>query len=300
MSKYSRYIGAVVCLLCAICLIIIGTALGKETRCYDNYITIVNTEEGYGQDICTKLDEKQKLLENEKLMSYTFWEEKQSVMVSDEESLRQAETTVLTIRGSSEHLLPYGKILQMEDKSGCLIGRKTAWQLFGTYHAENLYVRYENQIFQVRGVLNEPEDILVIQKQSNIEAILNRITIKKQSGRSVPETVEDFTGTYGVSGEVLRFDFYRGLSWIFELVPGKWSDFSGWKQNISSAKKQWELLESTEKSVMEIMFLRQTKKAASCFIIACVLGSFAVGIVLYGHNRKENSEISLTAYTAEK
>lgn len=290
MSRYSRYMGAVVCLLCSICLIIIGMAFWKENKYYDNYVTIVNTDGGYEEDTCNELDEKQKSLEKEKLMSYTLWGEKQGVFVSDGENLRQTSTTVLTIRGSSEHLLPYGKILQKEDKSGCLIGRKTAWQLFGTYHAENLYVQYDKQIFQVRGVLNEPDDILVIQKQSNIDTILNRITVKKQSGRSVSETVQDFNGRYGVGGEVIRFDFYGGLSWAFELIPGKWSDFSGWKQNISSVKKQWGVLESVEKSTMEIMLLRQTKKAVICFILAWVLGSLAVGIVLHGTNRKENSE----------
>lgn len=278
MSRYSRYIGTVVCLLGSICLIITGTVLWKETRCYDNYVTIVNTDGGYEEDVCNELDEKQEWLEREKLMSYTLWGEKQGVSVSDGENLRQTSTTVLTLRGSSEYLLPYGKILQKEDKSGCLIGRKTAWQLFGTYHAENLYVQYEKQIFQVRGVLNEPEDILVIQKQSNIDTILNRITVKKQSGRSVPQTVADFTERYGVSGEVIRFDFYGGLSWVFELIPGKWSDFSGWKQNISSVKKQWGVLESAEKSTMEIMFLSHTKKAVICFILGlamtCVLAPF--------------------------
>lgn len=288
------------CLLCSICLMITGTVLWKETRCYDNYVTIVNTDGGYEEDVCNELEEKQQWLEREKLMSYTLWGEKQGVFVSDGENLRQTSTTVLTIRGSSEHLLPYGKILQKEDKSGCLIGRKTAWQLFGTYHVENLYVQYEKQIFQVRGVLNEPEDILVIQKQSSIDTILDRITVKKQSGRSVPETVSDFTGRYGVSGEVIRFDFYGGLSWVFELIPGKWSDFSGWKQNISSVKKQWGVLESAEKSTMEIMFLRHTKKAVICFMISWVLGSLAVGIVFRGHNRRQNSKISLRPHTVEK
>lgn len=286
MSRYSRYIGTVVCLLGSICLIITGTLLWKETRCYDNYVTIVNTDGGYEEDVCNELDEKQEWLEREKLMSYTLWGEKQGVLVSDGENLRQTSTTVLTIRGSSEYLLPYGKILQKEDKSGCLIGRKTAWQLFGTYHAENLYVQYEKQIFQVRGVLNEPEDILVIQKQSNIDTILNRITVKKQSGRSVPETVADFTERYGISGEVIRFDFYGGLSWVFELIPGKWSDFSGWKQNISSVKKQWGVLESAEKSTMEVTLLSHTKKAVICYILGLVM---TCALVPFIYQRKRES-----------
>ncbi len=300
MSRYGRYIVALMCLLCAICLVIIGTVLWKKTEYYDNYITIVNTDGGYEEDVFSKLDEKQKSLEKEKLMNYTLWGEKQGGSVSDGENLRQTNTTILTIRGSSEYLISYGKILQEEDKSGCLIGRKTAWQLFGTYHAEKLYVKYEGQIFQVRGVLHEPEEILVIQKQSNIDTILDRITVKKQSGSSVPKTVQDFTERYGVSGEVLRFDFYGGLSWLFELIPGKWSDFSGWNQNISSAKEEWELLESTQKSMMELMFLRQTKKAFICFLFALVLASCAVGIALCRHNRKRHGKILLRDHTLEK
>ena len=297
MSKYGRYVGDAVCLLCAIFLIIMGSVLWKETKCYDNYVTIVNTEGEYGENICSQLEEKQEVLEKESRMSYTIWGEKQGAFVSNEENLRQTNTTVLTIRGSSEYLLPYGKILQKEDKRGCLIGRKTAWQLFGTYHAENLYVQYENQIFQVRGVVSEPENILVIQKQSNIDTILNRITVKKQSGSSVAETVQDFTVRYNVGGEVLRFDFYSGISWIFELIPGKYSDFSGWKQNASSVKKQWILLDSTEKSMMEIVFLKQRKKAFTCFIFAWLLGSFVMGNMLCRHNWKKAAKYLIGSHS---
>ena len=123
----------------------------------------------------------------------------------------------------------------------------------------------------MRGIVNEPEDILVIQKQSNLDTVLNRVTLKKQSGRTVPETVQDFKTRYGVEGEVLRFDFYRGFSWILEMIPGKWSDFSSWKQNITSTKNKWKLLESTEKSSLEVMMLKQSKRAVGCFVLSGVL-----------------------------
>lgn len=271
MSKYIRYIGGVVCLLCILCLVIVGMALWQGSSFYENSITMINLNGVYEDTICNGMDKKQELLEQEKRMSYTFWGEKRGISISDRENLRQANVNVLTIRGSSEYLIPWGKILQKDDRKGCLIGRKTAEQLFGTHHAENLYIQYENEIFQVRGIVNEPEDILVIQKQRNTDAVLNRITIKKQSGRTVLETVQDFKTRYGVEGEVLRFDFYRGFSWILEMIPGKWSDFSSWKQNIISTKNKWELVESVEKSSLEVMVLKQSKRAVGCFGVACVL-----------------------------
>jgi hypothetical protein len=275
------------CLLSAVCLFIAGITYWQKTSCYENYVTIINKTGSYEEEFCNLIDEKQETLEIEKIMNFTFWGEEADVLISDKENLRQTRTTLLTIRGSSEHLIPYGKILQKEDKKGCLIGKKTAEKLFGTHRAENLYVQYENQMFQVRGILNEPEDILVIQKQSTIDAILNGITIKRKSHSTVPETVENFCVTYGVNGEALRFDFYRGFSWLLELIPGKWSDFSGWKQNISAVKKEWELLESSEKSMSELNFLRHTKKAIGCFAFACVgLGGC---IVIFRHNSKENT-----------
>lgn len=279
MNGYGRYIGGVVCLLCIFCLVIMGTAFWQEGSFYENYVTIINPDGVYEDTICNDMDKKQESLEQEKRMSYTFWGEKRGILINDKENLRQANVNVLTIRGSSEFLIPCGKILQKDDKKGCLIGRKTAEELFGTHHAENLYIQYEHEIFQVRGIVDEPEDIFVIQKQGNTDAVLDHITIKRQSGRTVPETVQDLKTRYGVDGEALRFDFYRRGSWILELIPGKWSDFSGWRQNIRSAENKWKLLESTEKSSLEVVRLEQSKRAAGCYTVAGVLMvAFSLGV----------------------
>lgn len=271
MNRYGRYIGGAVCLLCIFCLAIVGTALWRENSFCENYVTMIKRDGVYEDTICNDVDKKQEALEQEKRMSYTFWGEKRGISISDKENLRQANVNVLMIRGSSEYLIPCGKILQKDDRKGCLIGRKTAEQLFGTHHAENLYIQYEHEIFQVRGIVNEPEDIFVIQKQNNTEDILNHITIKKRPDRTVPETLQDFKVRYGVDGEVLRFDFYRNLSWILELIPGKWSDFSGWKRNIAATKDNWNFLEGSEKSSLEMMMLEKNKRSVGCFVMACVL-----------------------------
>lgn len=280
MSKYGRYIGGAMCLLSAICLFIAGTTYWQKTACYENYVTIINQTGSYEEELCNHIDEKQETLEKDKRMNFTFWGEEADVFISDKDNLRQTKTTLLTIRGSSEYLIPYGKILKKEDTKGCLMGKKTAEKLFGTYRAENLYVKYENQMFQVRGILNEPEDIFVIQKQSTIDAMLNRITIKRKPHSTVMENVENLCVTYGVGGKALRFDFYRSFSWILELIPGKWSDFSGWKQNTSAAKEEWQLLKGSEKSMSELKFLSHTKKAMGCFACGCVAAVLFMNTIL--------------------
>ena len=168
---------------------------------------------------------------------------------------------ILTICGSSEYLFPYGKVLHQEDKEGCLIGKKTAEKLFGSHKAEGLVLKYNNKEFQVRGVFNKPEEILVIQKREEMEGRLNRVTVKKERGKTAAETARLFGDTYGIYGEVLRWDYYQSLTWILEMIPGKWSDFEGFRKNLESKKEEFRILSYVEKEYHRNYIYRRNKKS---------------------------------------
>lgn len=103
-------------------------------------------------------------LEQEEPVGFTAWEEESDQRITDGEGLRSASASLLRIFGTSEYLLPYGKILQASDKEGCLIGEKTAQKLFGSGKAEGLMVLCGGRELVIRGVIKEPEEILVFQE----------------------------------------------------------------------------------------------------------------------------------------
>lgn len=291
MRKYGRYMIVSMYLLCLFSLILMGMVLHKENTFYDNYITIANTSGTYEQETLTNLENIEEKIkqEQEQTMTYTLWGEEKEQQVKDRDNLRQSNVTVLTLWGSSWQIIPYGKILQKEDTTGCLVDRTTAEQLFGNYQAEGLYVQYKERLFQVRGVINVQAPVLVIQHQNDMGGTLNRITMERKQGDSVVETVEKFLAVYGVNGEPLRFDFYRSPEWILELIPGKWSDFDGWKKNILSYQKKWSFLQQAQKGIMEHFYENQMKKEVLCFLVA---GGMMVLFCITGgkyYSRKHNS-----------
>ena len=268
MSGYSRYIARVVCLLCIFCLFFAGMNLKQKNTFYDNYVTILNTSGAYGDDTVKNVENTEEAMEKKYIMNYTFWGEVQKQQIGDKDNLRHTDVTVIALWGTSEQIIPYGKKFQKEETTGCLIGTKAAEKVFGTRLAEGLYIQYNDQTFQVRGVVDIQEPVLIVQKQENMTGILNRITVRKRTGENVQETLQKFTSAYGVSGEALRFDFYRSPVWMLEVIPGKWSDFAGWKQNIQSYQKKWVLLGSAQKGIMEFLYEKQVRKEVLCFLFA--------------------------------
>lgn len=270
MRTYGRYAFFGVCLLFITLCGIKGNLVFSSGSNLVKNVTIINQDGTYELD---SLKQAEKSIEDtsQTPMDFTVWGEKTGEAVSTLEGLKQTTVSVLSIYGSSELLLPYGKILQKEDLEGCLLGEKTAEKLFGSHKVEGESVQYQGKEFQIRGVLSEPEEILVIQKSAAGDGTLNRITVKAQKGRRVSETVSAFKSKYGLSGEVLRFDFYQNFNWLVELIPGKWSDFDGWTQNMEEKTQEFSLLSGVQKSTMEVLYLTKIKQGIFYMVFAILL-----------------------------
>lgn len=193
----------------------------------------------------------------EDTVSFTVWAQEENKTIEAEGFGRKKQADVLWICGSSQLLLPYGKILSPEDPAGCLVDEKTAFDLFGSRQVEGSRVTVDGRTWVVRGVFPSPGKLLILQDSREGEEITwDRITVCRKPGQSVRSAGEDFLVRHGMDGTLLRWDFYQDLSWLGELVPGKWSDFSGWSENIREKSQELRQLLQTEKSAVELEYLR--------------------------------------------
>ncbi len=196
--------------------------------------------------------------ETENGMEITAWNRKQ-MYITDADGCRSICVEAVEISGSSELLLPYGKILHKEDVEGCILGQGAAWELFGSRNVEGLTLCYGERELTIRGVLETPENFIMVETNEANNCFC-RITLKTQEGIPKKMSAERFAGSYGIAAEQIRFDLFSKER-LLELIPGKWSDFSGWSENISVWRQDAVFLVSVEKSSLEVLWLTLWGKA---------------------------------------
>lgn len=207
-------------------------------------------------------------LKSEYPADVTAWRELKNEPVFNAGGFHSTVTNAILINGSSELLVPYGKVLHEADREGCLIGEKTAERLFGNRNAEGLTLRYRDRELTVRGVVKEPADLLML--EAGEEETFNRITVLRQDGQSVKPQGEQLINTYGVSARLLRWDFFS-WEWLSEMIPGKWSDFAGWRKSFERKGEELNFLFSVEKTIMDEVFLTATGKGAAEILSGSIL-----------------------------
>lgn len=194
-------------------------------------------------------------------MAFTAWGEMPDVTVTDPDLGRRVETDALVLDGPSELVLPLAPVLPQGDTDGCLIGEETAWELFGSTQVTGDRICIGNETRIIRGVVNLPQSGVVFEGVKGIAetgteedgGVYDRITV----GGGKAEDAEAFLVQNGLDGKILRLDYLSGLHWLTELIPGKWSDFPGWKNNFTQKKEDFGLLFQINKNSIEIYFMRQ-------------------------------------------
>lgn len=215
----------------------------------------------------------------EETFSFAAWTELKNESVSTEFG-KGVNADVAAVYGPSCCVLPVGKNLDIEDTRGCILGGKLAESLFGSHQAEGQKLIWRDQTWIVRGVVKEPSDFLMVQASGMDEPVVfDRISIAAGRADDRRLKAEDFINSYGLSARVLRWDYLYGISWTEELIPGEWSDFDGWKQNIKTHKQAVKMLRTMERSSIEDVGLRFRQKGnwlGILGIICCGAGVYAV------------------------
>lgn len=194
--------------------------------------------------------------------AFTVWGELADQRILDPDLARSIKADVVILCGESERLLPQAPVLFSDDTKGCLIGEETAWELFGSTKVIGDEIRIGNEIRLIRGVMDWPKEGVVI--TGSLQGITegtgdekcsfyDRITLSSKKTADG----EAFLARNGLAGRALRFDDLRGLSWLSELIPGRWSDFSGWKENYRNKRQDFELVMQVHKNSLEIYYVEQ-------------------------------------------
>lgn len=276
--------GISVCgIVAALVFLMLGRYWSEQGEPYVKNLTI--QEEGQGIDaawlrsgLCSVMQGED--VENEEQTKYTFaaWKQLKKEAVTTELRGKCSHVDVLAIYGSSHCILPIGKNLSVEDDNGCIIGRGLAEGLFGGTHVEGSSIRWREREWVVRGVVEEPSDLLVVQASVMMEDIsFDRINLVAKEGQDKRQLEEGFISSAGLSAHALRWDYLYGLHWLREMIPGKWSDFAGWEQNFKTYQEAVNEAKMAERNSVEELGLEYKKKGGVFTVLGILFGVAGVG-----------------------
>lgn len=204
------------------------------------------------------------LREAEGNQTFTAWGELADAEVIDPDLGKGIRTELLLLDGTSELVLPLAPVLPQGDTYGCLIGEKTAWELFGSTKVTGDQIRIGDETRMIRGVVDVPQSGVVL--GGNIEEPAEAGADAQEDGRyyeritvggGKAEDTKAFLERNGLDGELLRLDYLNSPGWLTELIPGKWSDFPGWMENFARSKQDFLLLTRVQKNSVELYYMRR-------------------------------------------
>lgn len=213
--------------------------------------------------------------------AFAAWGELEGQTVTDPDLGRSTAADVLVCCGMPELVFAQTGLSE-DDDAGCLIGEETAWELFGSTRVAGDEICIGNGTWTIRAVTHQPKrGIVVAGSVKDIAegsggsagggdaAPYNRITIESRDAAEG----EAFLVRHALDGKLLRLDYLRNMSWLFELVPGKWSDFYGWKENCKEKKEDFLLLARVQKNSVELYYEEQCRLSAhnAALSAVCVL-----------------------------
>lgn len=280
-KKRKKYRWLSVFLTVSLVLCLLATYIyQKKLSDFSNIITIEASENGFQQTSIEAIRQEQKskktaeseragkknIIGQSEAFSFTAWTERKDQLVEAEFSGRQTTADCYLLMGDSYLVLPWGKNLYADDTEGCIIGAAVAQTIFGGTEVEGQTLLYDERTLTVRGVVQEPDDILLCQMQeqtgigsgtdSDSAVTFDRINllVTEESG-TASQTVEQFINCYGLDADSLHFERKQNLHWLTELTPGKWSNFSGWSTNLKTLQSDRQRLRQCEKSGIESLYM---------------------------------------------
>ena len=257
---------AVFFLAACLSILLAGLALQDAGRIRQNISILLENSPVTGAQVDAMRNMEQA---REDGIDFVAWQEYKNIRVMNVDGTGAASANVLEFSGSSE-LLALERHLPQEDVAkSCLIGERTAEELYGSRSARGNILCYEGREYTVQGVLREPGNLVVLQNDDE-NAGFGRLTIAPEEGRSRGRTAEQFLAGYGLDGRQLRYDML-GLSYFVELAPGKWSDFAQVKQSVLKMQDDIVCLLATEKSSIELLWFRDMGLAVTGFLVGFVL-----------------------------
>lgn len=282
------------CIVLAAISFAVGRSWSKKGECLSQSLTIQSEEGKFSGEWLQSALSEDALAEEEnstaKKRSFAAWREWKEESIAGKSNGRSTSANVIAVCGPSHCLLPIGKNLTPQDKKGCIISQKLAEKLFGGFQAEGQKITWQDGTWIVRGIVKEPASMLMVQVGGHPKMMeelqLNRINIALEEGEDRQLAGENFILQNNLSAQAFRWDYLHGFSWFWEMVPGEWSDFEGWKQNFQKYGEAAKLAKNTWKSSIEAWGLDCQKKGgrltlAGGFLLVLGLGLWIRAIGKY-------------------
>lgn len=243
--RRGRFLWMAACLAAAVLSGIWSLKAGTEVDSTEHYLTAALSQPVTVQEAHKALEGKKKCV--------TIWGAKEHMNLTQPETGRETEAEMLVLCGSSEWMLPGAAILSLSDNRGCLLGKKTAEQLFGGTNIVGEKVEQGGKCWLVRGVIPNISDAFVVEAGDRMSKMhLNRITFSHRPQVLSRIRAQAFLDQRGLAGTWLRFDLAHGTRMFQELLPGQWSDFSGWKSNWNTQQSAFSALRRIRKNHIEL------------------------------------------------
>ncbi len=262
-----NFIVAAACILLSGIFITAGICQCKNGSSFLHNLALKAEGEGFSGKWLNNTLGKGDDLDNTDNVSFAAWTELKGEQVSAKDGTRQCSTDVCAVYGESGCVLPFGRNLPVADRQGCIIGIKLAEELFGSHNAEGMEIIWRDNIWIVRGVVKKPSSLFMAQAAGIADKIaFDRINIRLGNEKDRRRAGENFINRHGLYASVLRWDYLYSMAWLEEIIPGRWSDFQGFKQNFQKHGRAVELVENTGKTAIEAEGLYCKEKGRQLFI----------------------------------
>lgn len=240
-----RAVAGIICLLCAI-----GFAFGAA--CAEKQADAVWQNATLYLEQSISAEDAQRFVTAGESKNFTAWTQKGNRTVTAPDTGTQVQTPVYELYGSTEYVLPQAPVLSADDPSGCLVAKDTAWKLYGSTDIIGQQIAVKEKSYTIRGIVNVPGSGVFV-SVSGKKAVFDRLTIESKN----PQDAAQFLLQHGLSGHVLRMDYLKNMDTLSELVPGKWSDFTGWKESLAGRKTKLRQIAQMQKNGIEYEYEKQ-------------------------------------------
>lgn len=182
------------------------------------------------QEIASRVNQGQEVQEGP--FQFCLWGQEEDAVASNENLSRSLQASLIFFCGSPELLFEGCRVPLMEDSQGCLIDEKAAWELFGSLQAVGKEVTFGNNKYLVRNVVPGQEGVLALPVSRifqakdagqddagmDMDAIINRVTLKKPAGQSIRELEAAWANSCQMPVEVLDLELLRGFGGFCALL----------------------------------------------------------------------------------
>ncbi|MDD2959820.1 MAG: hypothetical protein PHR92_15100 [Lachnospiraceae bacterium] len=155
-------------------------------------------------EICTREGEQ------EISLSACFWKEQKDMEFSCKETGSSSIGTMTVTEGNPDLVVPGTSSLVWQE-NGCFIDTKMAEELFGTEQASGQTIWCSGKSYVVCGTFESITKSMIRQINGEDKEILNTLSLYSPNSGTAKNDGEQFLMRYGLSGDVIEFQFLNAL-----------------------------------------------------------------------------------------